>query len=157
MGLRPTACTTALSPEGPSLALATGGVPAAGWTAADAAAWPAWHARLQRFARLLHGMLAAPPPRLGTEAWSDRIALAKVGLKLENRKAPLEVVVVDAQRAEDVAPVPEEGARLVVLEEAPLRGWPVRGITFFSLLIMSATALSACEALFMCLVLLFCR
>lgn len=74
--------TTALSPEGPTLTLASGATPAAGWTASDAAAWPAWHARLQRFARLMHGMLAAPPPRLGTEAWSDKIALAKVGLKL---------------------------------------------------------------------------
>jgi phytoene dehydrogenase-like protein len=74
--------TSALSPEGHSLALASGPMPPPGWTEKDRAAWPAWHARLGRFARLLHGMLAAPPPRLGTEAWSDKLALAKVGLKL---------------------------------------------------------------------------
>ena len=74
--------TTALGDEGTGLALACGGTPGAGWTARDAAAWPAWQGRLARFARLLHTLLAAPPPRLGTEAWTDKVALAKVGLRL---------------------------------------------------------------------------
>jgi phytoene dehydrogenase-like protein len=51
-------------------------------SAADAAAFPIFDARLTRFARLVHAILAAPPPRLGTDAWSDKLALAKLGLKL---------------------------------------------------------------------------
>jgi len=74
--------TTALADDGAALALATGATPGAGWTARDAAAWPAWQGRMARFARLLHTLLAAPPPRLGTDAWSDKVALAKVGLRL---------------------------------------------------------------------------
>ncbi len=74
--------TTAFGPEGRALTLARAGVPGEAFTPHDAAAWPAYHARLGRFAGLLQGMLAAPPPRLGTDAWSDKLALAKVGLKL---------------------------------------------------------------------------
>jgi phytoene dehydrogenase-like protein len=74
----------------PSTALATDAAPLevgdvgalARRCAADASAWPLYDARLQRFARLLHGLLAAPAPRLGTDAWSDKLALAKLGLKL---------------------------------------------------------------------------
>ena len=74
--------TTALSADGAALQLASGGTPGGAFGARDAASWPAYHARLGRFATLLHDMLAAPPPRLGTDAWSDKLALAKVGLKL---------------------------------------------------------------------------
>ncbi len=74
--------TTSLGADGATLQLATGGTPSAAFSPNDAAAWPAYHARLGRFASLLHGMLAAPAPRLGTEGWSDKLALAKVGLKL---------------------------------------------------------------------------
>ena len=74
--------TTAISADGTPLRLAIAGTPGASFTAHDAAAWPAYHARLGRFAALLHGMLAAPPPRLGTDVWSDKWAMAKVGLKL---------------------------------------------------------------------------
>ncbi len=74
----------------PTTALAAGAAPLeigdaaalARRSAADARAWPLYDARLRRFARLLHGLLAAPAPRLGSDAWSDRLALGKLGLKL---------------------------------------------------------------------------
>jgi phytoene dehydrogenase-like protein len=74
----------------PTTALAAGAAPLAigdlaalgRLSAADARAWPRYAARLGRYARLLAGLLAAPPPRLGTEGWSDRLALAKLALKL---------------------------------------------------------------------------
>ena len=73
--------TTALDAGGEALEI--GDLAALGRrSAADARAWPEFDARLRRFARLLHGLLAAPPPRLGTEAWSDKLALATLGLRL---------------------------------------------------------------------------
>jgi phytoene dehydrogenase-like protein len=74
----------------PTTALAAGAAPLelgdpaalAARSAADARAWPLYDARLKRFARLLWGLLAAPAPRLGSDAWSDRLALGKLGLKL---------------------------------------------------------------------------
>ena len=73
--------STALSPDGPPLAL--GDLAALGArSAADARVWPAFEARLGRFAGLLQGLLAAPPPRLGTQSWSDRRALATLALRL---------------------------------------------------------------------------
>ena len=74
--------TTALTVDGAPLQLAMGPAAPAGYGARDAAAWPAYQARLGRFAVLLQGMLAAPAPRLGTDAWRDKLALAKVGMKL---------------------------------------------------------------------------
>lgn len=69
--------TTALSTEGNHLSLAADAVAAA--SPADAAAYPAFTARFTRLAGALRPMLGAPPPRLGTDAWSDRIALLKLG------------------------------------------------------------------------------
>jgi len=73
--------TTALAADGAPLEI--GDLAAlARRSPADARAWPAFAARLGRFARLLRGLLAAPPPRLGSGAWSDRLALARLGLRL---------------------------------------------------------------------------
>lgn len=49
---------------------------------ADAAALQDWQGLLQRFSRALHPLLAAAPPRLGTDAWRDRAALLGMGLRL---------------------------------------------------------------------------
>jgi phytoene dehydrogenase-like protein len=73
--------TTALAADG--LPLEIGDLTAlARRSAADARAWPHFDARLKRFARLLQRLLAAPAPRLGTGAWPDQLALAKLGLGL---------------------------------------------------------------------------
>jgi phytoene dehydrogenase-like protein len=44
-------------------------------SAADARALGAWRAQLARFAAALHPLLSQTPPRLGTEAWRDRLGL----------------------------------------------------------------------------------
>ncbi|MBS0373072.1 MAG: NAD(P)/FAD-dependent oxidoreductase [Proteobacteria bacterium] len=49
---------------------------------ADADAWPGVIARFGRFARLLYHVLDAPPPRLGSGATADALALARLGLRL---------------------------------------------------------------------------
>jgi phytoene dehydrogenase-like protein len=51
---------------------------------ADALAYPAYIARLQRLARVLQPMLETVPPRLGTESWHDRLALLRLGLRLRS-------------------------------------------------------------------------
>jgi phytoene dehydrogenase-like protein len=48
----------------------------------DAAAYPAFVARLGRFAKALFPLLDSAPPRLGTEAWGDRLALVKLGWRI---------------------------------------------------------------------------
>jgi phytoene dehydrogenase-like protein len=73
--------TIALAAGGESLPIGDVGA-LARRSAADARAWPLYDARLGRFARLLQGLLAAPAPRLGTGAWSDTLALGKLGLRL---------------------------------------------------------------------------
>jgi len=65
--------TTALSPDGPSLTLG-----ATQLSAADAQAYPAFAARMRRFAESLTPILGMTPPRLGTDAWSDRRDLLKL-------------------------------------------------------------------------------
>jgi phytoene dehydrogenase-like protein len=48
----------------------------------DAAALTSWRALLRRFARALYPVLAQTPPRLGTDAWRDRVALAGLGWRI---------------------------------------------------------------------------
>jgi phytoene dehydrogenase-like protein len=48
----------------------------------DATALTEWRALLKRLSRALHPLLAATPPRLGTEAWSDRAALLGLGWRI---------------------------------------------------------------------------
>jgi phytoene dehydrogenase-like protein len=51
-------------------------------SAVDVAAYADWRAFLKRLAAALHPLLAAPPPRLGTNTWRDRAALLGLGLAL---------------------------------------------------------------------------
>ncbi|HXQ63598.1 MAG TPA: NAD(P)/FAD-dependent oxidoreductase, partial [Steroidobacteraceae bacterium] len=51
-------------------------------SARDAAAYPAFSARLGRFAKALYPLLDSIPPRLGSDAWTDRITLAKLGWRI---------------------------------------------------------------------------
>ena len=72
--------TTALSTEGPPLAIDTGCLGAR--SPRDAAAYPQFAVRLARFAAVLQPLLAAAPPRLGTESWSDALSLAKLAWRI---------------------------------------------------------------------------
>lgn len=48
----------------------------------DATAFPGYAALLQRLARALQPIFETAPPRLGTDSWQDRFALARLGLRL---------------------------------------------------------------------------
>lgn len=77
--------TTALSGEGVALTLAGNAVQPlqeSACSAADQAAYPAYAARLQRFARALNPVLESMPPRLGTDSWQDRRALLRLGWRI---------------------------------------------------------------------------
>jgi phytoene dehydrogenase-like protein len=75
--------TTALSQSGSPLALGGGDTGAlAGASRADALAYPGYVARLRRLARALQPIMTSVPPRLGTDAWSDRLALLRLAWKL---------------------------------------------------------------------------
>jgi len=70
----------ALIPEQGALALDAAGLAAAGNV--DAAAMEGYTAQLRRFAAVLYGALDAAPPRLGTGATRDQLALLKLGWQL---------------------------------------------------------------------------
>jgi len=73
--------TTALSRTGAALALGVGDSGAlVGASSADALAYPGYTARLRRLARALQPIMASVPPRLGTDAWSDHLALLRHGV-----------------------------------------------------------------------------
>jgi phytoene dehydrogenase-like protein len=75
--------TVALSPDGQPMRLDVSGKNSiADHSAADAAAFPAFQARLRRFGETLAPILGMVPPRLGTTDWSDRLALLGIGLKV---------------------------------------------------------------------------
>jgi phytoene dehydrogenase-like protein len=48
----------------------------------DVEAYSAYLARMRRFARALGPLFATTPPRLGTDAWSDRLALLRLAWQL---------------------------------------------------------------------------
>jgi phytoene dehydrogenase-like protein len=71
--------TTALSSDGAPLSLGSdGGGALTGASPADTLAYPQYAARLQRLARAIRPVLANVPPRLGTDRWSDRLALLRL-------------------------------------------------------------------------------
>jgi phytoene dehydrogenase-like protein len=75
--------TSALSPSGAPLALGVGDSGAlAGASRADALAYPEYVARLRRLARALHPIMTTVPPRLGTDAWPDRLALLRIAWRV---------------------------------------------------------------------------
>src|SRR5277367_157072 len=61
--------TTALIAGAPALTLSDGAA-AQGLSSADAAAFGAYQARMQRFAAAIAPIFSGIPPRLGTDAWS---------------------------------------------------------------------------------------
>ena len=94
--------TTSLSPAGNHLQVTPESVAAA--SPADAAAYPAFLARMNRLAGALRPMLASVPPRLGTDAWSDRIALLKLGWQVRRlgRKDMRELLRIIGMNAYDL-------------------------------------------------------
>jgi phytoene dehydrogenase-like protein len=53
-----------------------------GLSAADAQAYSAYAARMRRFAAALAPIFSRTPPRLGTTAWADRLALLRMGWQI---------------------------------------------------------------------------
>jgi phytoene dehydrogenase-like protein len=75
--------TTALAPDAAPLPIGTEGLAAlAASSPRDAAAYPPFASRLQRFARLLEPLLATVPPRLGVDAWPERLALLRLAWRI---------------------------------------------------------------------------
>jgi phytoene dehydrogenase-like protein len=70
--------TTALALDGQPLGLDD----LAGAAKPDAEAYRTYLARMKRFARALAPLFATIPPRLGTDAWSDRLALLRLAWQL---------------------------------------------------------------------------
>jgi phytoene dehydrogenase-like protein len=73
--------TVALSREGQHLVLG-GAASGAKLPAADAQAYAEWQRLLTRISGVLHPVLNEAPPRLGTDAWSDRKALLGLGWRM---------------------------------------------------------------------------
>ena len=72
--------TTALACDGEPLMLGGAALDAlARRSAADALAYPAFMARMGRFARLIARLFGEAPPRLGSGSWSDALSLARLG------------------------------------------------------------------------------
>ncbi|MBW4050978.1 MAG: NAD(P)/FAD-dependent oxidoreductase [Proteobacteria bacterium] len=53
-----------------------------GLSASDAGSYLRYRARMQRLARALRPVLEAPPPRLGSRDWRDRLALLELGVRM---------------------------------------------------------------------------
>jgi phytoene dehydrogenase-like protein len=73
--------TTALVPGGARLTLSQGEA-GQGLSVADAQAYSVYTARMRRFAAALTPMFSRVPPRLGTTAWTDRLALLRIGWQI---------------------------------------------------------------------------
>ena len=72
--------THAMGPDGRHLDVSEKGVLSG--AADDAATYAAFMTRMRRLAGALTPMLGSAPPRLGTDAWPDRIALLKLGWQI---------------------------------------------------------------------------
>src|ERR1700683_1098798 len=72
--------TTALAPNGAAAAVLGAGDSGAitGASVSDSSAYPQYTLRMRRLARALEPVMSSVPPRLGTDAWSDRLALLRL-------------------------------------------------------------------------------
>jgi phytoene dehydrogenase-like protein len=73
--------TTALTAGAAALTLSHAAA-AQGLSAADAAAFSAYHERMRRFAAAIAPIFSRIPPRLGTNAWSDRLNLLRMAWQI---------------------------------------------------------------------------
>ena len=74
--------TTALLADASPLKLDQGAAAQTGLSAADTEAYAKYSVRMRRFAAALAPVFARPPPRLGTTAWADRLALLRIGWQI---------------------------------------------------------------------------
>jgi phytoene dehydrogenase-like protein len=75
--------TTAIAPDLPPLPIdADHPEVLAAQCAGDAAAFPAYSARLRRLAEALQPVLESAPPRLGTDSWQDRLSWLRIGWRM---------------------------------------------------------------------------
>lgn len=83
-------------------------------SAADAAAWPAYSARLARLAAALRPVLSTTPPRLATSAWKDRAALLQLGWRLRalGKRDLRELLRIGAMCVQDLLDEHFESAQL---------------------------------------------
>jgi phytoene dehydrogenase-like protein len=95
--------TTALRPGGAALGLDAASI-AAALGPAEAEAFRAYSARMQRFAAALTPMLTAAPPRLGTDDWSDRFGLLRLGWQIRRlgRRDMRELLRIGGMNAHDL-------------------------------------------------------
>jgi phytoene dehydrogenase-like protein len=107
--------TTALIAGAPALTVSQG-ASAQGLSAADAAALGAYQARMQRFAAAIAPVFSAIPPRLGTDAWSDRLNLLRMAWAVRRlgRRDMRELLRIGGMNVYDLL---EEN-----FESAPLKG-----------------------------------
>jgi phytoene dehydrogenase-like protein len=106
----------------PTTALVAGAAPLAmpqagaspGLSPKDAAAYAQYRARMLRFAATLAPVLGTAPPRLGTEAWADRLALARVGWQIRKlgRRDMRELLRIGAMNVYDLLEEHFESAAL---------------------------------------------
>jgi len=97
--------TTAIAPDAPPLPIdARNSTPLAARSRADAAALPAYQARLRRLAEALHPILESAPPRLGTDSWQDRLSWLRIGWRLRRlgRKDMRELLRIGGMCVQDL-------------------------------------------------------
>ena len=108
--------TTAIAADGaPPLPLGAGGdAVLRSLSSCDANAYPAFRARLDRFAKVLYPLLDSIPPRLGTSDWSDKLALVKLGWRIRTlgRRDMRELLRIIGMNAYDLISDEFESARL---------------------------------------------
>jgi phytoene dehydrogenase-like protein len=106
--------TTALLPGAAPLVCSAGSADQAGLSAADAAAYAAYSTRMRRFAAALAPIFSRIPPRLGTNDWSDRLALLRMGWQIRalGRRDMRELLRIGAMNVYDLLEENFESAAL---------------------------------------------
>lgn len=97
--------TTAIAPDAPPLPIdAQNSTLLAARSSADAAAFPAYRARLRRLAEALHPVLESAPPRLGTDSWQDRLSWLRIGWRIRRlgRKDMRELLRIGGMCVQDL-------------------------------------------------------
>jgi phytoene dehydrogenase-like protein len=100
--------TTALVPGAAPLAMPAADARAHAWregaAAGDGGAFAEYSARMRRFAAALAPMLGRPAPRLGTDAWSDRSGLLRLGWEIRRlgRRDMRELLRIGAMNVHDL-------------------------------------------------------
>jgi phytoene dehydrogenase-like protein len=97
--------TTALSVDGAPLLIDAANTAALdARSPVDAAALPRYSALLQRLAAALQPLFETVPPRLGTDSWHDRFALARIGLRMRalGRKDMRELLRIGGMCVQDL-------------------------------------------------------